>query len=68
MFEHPGDCGVTYLHPDYLTQELAPLGRITSGRFLRLAYSSSLAPSFSLGLEPGRFFGASDLPSSVAAT
>ena len=38
-------------------------GRVASGRSSRSASKSFLAPSSSLGLEPGRFFGARDLPS-----
>jgi hypothetical protein len=37
-------------------------GRVAVGRSRRSVSKSLLALSSSLGLEPGRFFGASDLP------
>jgi hypothetical protein len=43
-------------------------GRVAAGRYSRSASSSLLASSSSLGLEPGRFFGASGLPSRDAPT
>src|SRR5215203_3731931 len=43
-------------------------GKVAAGRSRRSASKSLLAPSSSLGLEPGRFFGASDLPWRAVAT
>jgi hypothetical protein len=43
-------------------------GKVAAGRSSRSASSSLLAPSSSLGLDPGRFLGANDLPSRAAAT
>jgi hypothetical protein len=43
-------------------------GKVAAGRSWRSASNSLLTPSSSLGLEPGRFFGASDLPWRAAAT
>jgi hypothetical protein len=44
-------------------------GKVAVGRSRRSASKGLLAPSSSnLGLEPGRFFGASDLPCRAVAT
>jgi len=43
-------------------------GKVAVGRSWRSASKSLLALSSSLGLEPGRFFGASDLPWRAVAT
>jgi len=40
-------------------------GKVASGCSLRFASKSFLALSSSFGLEPGRYFGASDLPLTV---
>ncbi len=42
-------------------------GNVAAGRSSRSASNSFLAPSSSLGLEPGRLFGARDLPSRAVA-
>src|SRR5215208_7926029 len=42
-------------------------GKVAAGRCSRSASSSLLAPSSILGLEPGRFFGVSGLPSRAVA-